>query len=60
MTGEFFGLVAMFSVVDASLELEDTLDAVDDLVEIPLEGSCGVFKHGECRSLVCPCVLPNP
>jgi len=58
--GEPFGVVAEFSVVDACFESEDTLDAVDDLVEVCLEGSCDLFQHKESHSHGCPSDLLNP
>ena len=46
-TGEPFGVVDRFNVVDACFEPEDTLDELYNLVETPLKGSHDVFMHEE-------------
>jgi len=57
---EPFDVVAKFSTVDECFESKDILDEVHDLVEIPLEGSCDVFKHEKSPSLGCQGDLLNP
>ena len=58
--GEPFGFDARFSVTDACLESEDTLDEVYNLDKTPLEGSRNMLVHEESTCLGCNNVLLIP